>query len=255
MRFDDKGNIVLADVPNANVARIASGQKSGNKRHDVRSGKFGAGGASRQRKPDPPNTTDSAGYHRMLDAVRAAAREFDDPSQADIADFIKARATNPDQVDIAQFFQMVVDQRRADLVDLLDHQLRSNGPLASGRRKVRLAAPRGYMKRLLGSMKPEDLSFVMHRLEALGHPSAKVEEFFKGRVKDDTHATAVEQKKAIAAADWQADPPEDELLLADESFGDAFSVETLTDLLRQLPQPIINVEVKLPDSGGTIESS
>lgn len=232
MRFDERGNIVLADVPNAGASRVDSNARSGNPRHDVRSGKFGAGGNQQVQRPAPPANVDPVEYARMFDAVREAAREFDNPQEGDIRDFIKGRANAPDQVDIQQFLQQVVEQRKNDLVDLLDQSMRSSGPLSRGRRKVRLSAPRGYMRRLVGSLDEDQLAEVMHRLEAMGHDRADVDAFFNGRHENVDNAKT--RRDAISASDKWSSPTR---IFPDEAEPDEGYV------------PNIEVHVHLPSGG------
>jgi hypothetical protein len=197
MKFDTNG-VLLADVPNAGVSRTAAGQRSGNPRHDIHSGKFGAGGGGGGAPGTPaPAGADPVEYARMLDAVREAAREFDNPQEGDIRDFIKGRANSPDQVDIQNFMDMVTEQRKSDLVDLLDQNLRASGPMARGRRKVKLSAPKGYVRRLLRQLDPESLGEVMHRLESMGHDTSSLQTFFGSRVKQDTHQAATEHAATL----------------------------------------------------------
>ena len=246
MEFSLDG-VLLADVPGSGVSRIDTNAKSGNPRHDSRSGKFGAGGAkpAEQVRPDNVNQLDFA---RMLDAAREAAREFDNPQEGDIRDFLAGRARNPEAVDIQGFLRQVQEERKNDLVDLLDQQIRSGGPLQRGRRRVGLKAPRGYLKRLIGSAGDDDLAEIMHRLEAMGHKREDVNRFFQGRVKDETHKTATAKRDSIQASDqWQnldaewdyVDSEDDEGLFAN-------SLALVEKIAQHLPQPIVNVTVESP---------
>jgi hypothetical protein len=203
IRFDKNG-VRLADVPGSGVSRVDPNATSGNPRHDTRSGKFGAGGGGGGQRRTPPANVDPVEYARMLDAVREAAREFEDPDEGDIRDFLKGRARSPEQVDVTNFLQQVVDQRKNDLVDWIDQQMRSSGPLRRGRRRVRISVPKGYIRRLLGKMDDNALAEIHHRLEAMGHDRSEVERFFEGRIKDDRHETIRSARDAIEASDdWE----------------------------------------------------
>lgn len=187
--------VLLADVAPSGVSKIDSNATSGNPRHDTRSGKFGAGGVKEEEAP-PPNT-DPLEFKRMLDAVRDASREFDDPDIGDIKEFLSGRAKAPDQVDVGNFLMMVQEQRKADAVDLLDQNLRTTGVNPQGRRKVRVVAPRGFVRKMIGSMDQNMLAEVMHRLEARGHDRKDIDDYFKGRVGDDTHAAGTKQRDTL----------------------------------------------------------
>lgn len=218
--FDSNG-IQLANVPNAGVARKDPNAASGNPNHDVRSGKFGDGSSKKQVKP--PANVDPLAYARMMDAVRDAAREFDDPKEGDIREFIKGRATAPEAVDIAAFYAAVQEQRLSDLVDMLDQSMRSGGPMKRGRRKVRLSAPKGYMRKMIGKMDSDNLAQLMHRLEGMGHDRDEVEKFLGGR------ASAIDDAKpkrdAISASDqeWLLPEPIDDAEEDDDRYEPVFN--------------------------------
>lgn len=199
--YYDRNGVQLADVPGSGTSRVATTQRSGNKLHDTRSGKFGAGGAGARPRQLPNQNVDPVEYARMYDAVREAAREFDDPSEGDLREFLKGRARAPEQVDLANFLSQVVEQRKSDLVDWLDQNLRSSGPLKRGRRKVRISVPKGYIRKLLGSMDEDALGEISHRLEAMGHDQETVDAFFAGRLKPDHHEAVKGRRDALAASD------------------------------------------------------
>lgn len=165
--------ILLADVPNAGRSNIDPNATSGNPAHDVRSGKFGETGGGKK-KETPPANTDPLEYHRMLDAVRDAARQFDTLDEASISDFLKGRAKFPEAVNLQQFMQAVIEQRKTDLVDMISEQLRG-GP----KRKVKMTVPRGFLKKALTNADPGMKDEIMQRLIALGHAQATVRKFFE----------------------------------------------------------------------------
>ena len=187
--------VVLADVPNAGVSKTDPNATSGNPRHDVHSGKFGAGGPGQQPQKTPPNTS-QLDYARMLDAVRQAARSLKGIDQANIQKFLDRRAIAPDQVDVAQFLRLVMDQRNNDVIDIIDQQFRSGGPIQRGS-WVRVSTPRGNLKKLTGSLAPEDVSIVMHRLEAMGHTAKDINKFFAGQIPSEVHQAATKQKPPL----------------------------------------------------------
>ena len=211
--LDERGfPVLLANVPPANISEIASGQVSGNKLHDIRSGKFGRGSTSPQGPkvpqlgPKAPPNVDPLEWKRFTDAVRTAAREFDDPKIADIQDFINAHAKNPQAVDPADFLAAVQEQRTNDLVDALDHQLRQAGSLQTGKRRMRIVTPQGYLRKIINFSTPQQIAEVQHRLESLGHSAEQVQQFFKGRVPEEAQPDIAQHKAAIKASDvWEGD--------------------------------------------------
>jgi hypothetical protein len=189
-----KDGVRLADVPNAGVTvRRKTQARGGNPRHDARSGKFGTG--SRPKPTPAPANVDPLEYARMLDAVRDAARTLGTLDEASITEFVQARANSPEAVDIANFMVMVQEQRKADLVDILDDSLRG----ARKGKKIKLKAPRGHVQALMRAIGSDELSEIMTRLEAMGHDREDVDRFFDGRI-----AVAEEAKRkrdAVAASD------------------------------------------------------
>lgn len=204
--------LLLANVAPANISNVAPGQVSGNPLHDIRSGKFGAGKTAPQPNkvpqlgPKAPPNVDPVEWKRFTDAVRTAAREFDNPKINDIQDFINAHAKNPQAVDPAEFLAAVQEQRVSDIVDALDHQLRQGGSIQTGRRRVRIVTPRGYLKKMIGSTTPQQLAEVAHRLESLGHDPQQVDTFLKARIPPANHQAVDQYKAAIQASDvWDGD--------------------------------------------------
>jgi hypothetical protein len=200
--------LLLADVAPSGVSQLAPGQKSGNPLHDTRSGKFGAGHTSPRAATGPkaPPNTDPVEWHRFMDAVRTAAREYDNPQISDIQDFIQAHAKDPQSVDPKEFLAAVQEQRLSDLVDALDHQLRQSGSIQSGRRRVRIVTPRGYLRKLINNTTPEQIAEVAHRLESLGHDPQQVDKFLKARIPAANHAAVDQHHAMISASDvWEGD--------------------------------------------------
>lgn len=198
--------VMFADVPPAGVSRVDPDAESGNPRHDIRSGKFAPGS---KRRNEPPPNVDPIEFKRMIDAIRDAAREFDAPDVGDIKEFLAGRAKAPDKVDVQQFLTLVQEQRKSDAVDILDQQIRSSGVLPLGRRKVRVSAPRGYVRRLIGSMDGDMLGEIMHRLEAKGHDRDEIDRFFDRKVTEDKNSAARARRDSFQGSDWQGDPYED----------------------------------------------
>lgn len=171
--------VLFANVPNAGVSNISTTQRSGNPRHDAHSGKFGAGGGGdKPAATARPANTDPHEYARMLAAARDAAREFDNPQAGDIKEFLAGRARDPKQVDVQGFLDMVRQQRISDLADLLDNQFRLAGDMKQGRRKVRLAAPKGYVRKAVKNLQPSEVDQLISVIVSRGHDEAQVKTFF-----------------------------------------------------------------------------
>lgn len=225
--------VLLADVPSAGVNTISTTQKSGNRAHDARSGKFGV---TKGKKPKQ-QPVDSKELHRMLAAVRDAAREFDNPSEGDLREFLKGRAQNPDKVDIENFAEQVKQQRLVDLADMLDQQFRATGPMKQGRRKVRVSAPRGFVRKSLRNLTPDDVSHLGHLLIARGHDQAEVQKFFADKGYNDVTFSA-EYDFTVEDLTVMTD--------AAEKRGELHFTEALRDALADLPAPQITVQVPEP---------
>lgn len=183
--------VLLADVPNAGVTRTAPAQRSGNPNHDTASGKFGAGGGKNPPATARPANADPHEYNRMLAAARDAAREFDNPEAGDIQEFLAGRARDPKQVDVEGFLALVRQQRIADLADLLDNQFRLAGSLPQGRRKVRLAAPKGYVRKAVKNLEPSEVDQLISVIVSRGHDEAEVKKFFSEKGYD--HVTLADE--------------------------------------------------------------
>ena len=207
MIFDRSGKIVsvddvlLADVPGAGVSRIDPNARSGNPRHDVRSGKFGQGGGGRAPKIPAPANVDPLAFARLTDAVRDAARQFDDFDEGDAQEFLAARARDPSAVDLQAFIAMVREQHVTDLIDILDQQMRGSGLKRMGRRMVKVQAPRGYLQRALRGLEEAEISAMMQRLEARGHDRADVDKFFDKKVGEERTEAPKQRRDQVAASD------------------------------------------------------
>lgn len=186
MKWDRHG-LRLADVPNAGVVRRDANARSGNPSHDVRSGKFGAGGNQKpgKRTAAPPNT-DPVAYKRMLDAARDAARSLGTIDEANIQAFIQDRAQAPETVDIANFMATVQEARKAYVLDVLDDALRD----AEGSKTIKVSAPDGVVAEYMRALGSDVVAEIMTRLEGMGHDRSEVDRIF-----DDRFQTASDAKK------------------------------------------------------------
>lgn len=232
---DENGTpvLLLADVPSAGVSNISTTQKSGNKAHDARSGKFGVT-SGKKPKQQP---ADSKELHRMLAAVRDAAREFDNPSEGDLREFLKGRAAHPDRVDIQNFMEQVKQQRLVDLADMLDQQFRSTGPMKQGRRKVRVSAPRGFVRKSLRNLTPDDVSHIGHLLITRGHSEEEVSKFFADKGYNDVTFSA-EYDFTVEDVEVMSE--------AAEQRGELHFTAALREAIAELPAPQITIQVPEP---------
>jgi hypothetical protein len=182
---------MLADVPSVGVnVRRKTGSRGGNPAHDARSGKFGRTGPKPKEQTAPaPANVDPEEYKRMLDAVRDAARQLESIDESTITEFVQGRANHPEAVDIANFMAMVTEQRKADLLDIVDDSLREGTAI------VRLTAEPGTVKKLMRQLGSDEVAEIMTRLEGMGHSPEDIDAYFDGRI-----ATAEEAKKKRAAA-------------------------------------------------------
>jgi len=111
---------------------------------------------------------------RRRDAVREAAREFEDLSDQDIRERLRGR-TSRELIagEVSQFRSDVRQQVIDDLVDALDHGRR--GKLRK-RRMVRVVAPKGYTRKVVNGLNEEERSDVEARLLARGWGEVDVRE-------------------------------------------------------------------------------
>lgn len=119
-------------------------------------------------------------WARRQDAVREAAREFEDLTAQDLRERLRGATSKPlsDQ-DLEQFR---VDVRAAaldDLVDVLDQTVRGK---LRGRRTVRIHAPRGYVVRIVKTLSKIEADEVDSRLRSRGWTDKQVQESFTSRL-------------------------------------------------------------------------
>lgn len=205
MKFDNDGREILefADVAPSGVARIDPNAKSGNPRHDTRSGKFGSGGGSGRGAPKPQNA-DALAFARMVDKVRLAAQQLKgQPGVEEIQKWLKGKVDNPGAVDPEGFLQMVQAQRMNNLVDAIDSRMRSKGLANKG---IRVVASRGFIKNILRELTPDQIADVAHRVEALGHQGKDVDRFLGRRVDQENLDAAAKRREKLAASDEDVFP-------------------------------------------------
>lgn len=239
--FDERG-LRLADAPGAVADPPATEEAS----------------LPADKKEGDSSAASKTEHMRMMDAVREAAREYDTPTEADIREFVQGRAKDPSKVDIQKFLEMTMDQRQADLIDLLDNHLRQVGPMKRGRRKVRISAPRGYLRRLMRNMDSDSIAQVALRLQSMGHDSETVKDILT-RKHGEKKAAEVDAKIAeMSESDnWTTDGIEfvedswEEHENPDEVMN-VNPVEMAQRIASNLPQPVINVTVQAPKNGKKI---
>ncbi len=108
---------------------------------------------------------------RRQDAVRDAAREFDQMSEGDVREFLGGRVLRdltPAEIEI--FVADVHEQRMHDLVDILDQRLRKKGlgKILRGRRTVQISVPKGFARKSLNGLLDEEIRDLAIRLRAKG---------------------------------------------------------------------------------------
>lgn len=257
--------IELADVPNAGTTTTDPNAAGGNPHHDTASGKFGAGsGAPRPQETNKPQgEVDPIEWARRLDAVREAAREFEEFAPADLSEWLKGKANrdlSEDEVNafLADVRAQVVD----DLVDLLDYKSRQRG---RARRFVRVEAPRGYTKLTLGKLTDDEISMLDDRLRS------------RGWSEDDIRNNLVkklpkEKQSLITFEEPDPNNPDEKKrteLSQDAWAGAVFDIsegdydnptfmgfaDSVEKIMSKLPQPVIHVNpqitVEAPKSTGT----
>jgi hypothetical protein len=237
--FDERG-VRLADAPGA-VAEPATAETPSVPSEQTQEGESSAASKTE--------------HMRMMDAVREAAREYDTPTEADIREFVAGRAKDPSKVDIQKFLELTLDQRQADLIDLLDNHLRQAGPMKRGRRKVRISAPRGYLRRLMRNMDSDSIAQVTLRLQSMGHDPEVVKELLT-RKRGAQKTAEVDEKIAEMSetGNWTTDGIEfvEDSWEEHENPSEVMNVdpaEMAQRIASNLPQPVINVTVQAPKSG------
>lgn len=103
---------------------------------------------------------------RRSDAVREAAREFEDLSDQDVKERLKG--TTSRQLSPAEISGFRDDVRRQVLDDLIDVLDQGHRGVLRRRRTVRLSAPRGYRVKATNGLSADELAEVRERLSARG---------------------------------------------------------------------------------------
>lgn len=199
----------------------------------------------------PDATSGLAEWGRYHDAVREAARSFDNPQEGDIRHFLNARARHPERVDAPAFHEAVRRQRTADLVDILDHHLRRDGSLPRGARMVRVQAPKGYLRRAVRNSSPEEVAHVRHRLTSIGHSQDNVDKFLSARVSPDMWDQATTYEVHMSDSEFDGlefDDSESVVDFGDDDMNQPF--EWLAEIMKEF-KPEIHIHI---DKGAIDES-
>ena len=189
----------------------------------------------------PDATSGPAEWGRYHDAVREAARSFDNPDVGDIHHFLNARARHPDRVDAPAFHEAVRRQRMGDLVDILDHHMRRSGSLPRGHRMVRVQAPKGYVRRALRQSSPEEIAHLRHRLRSIGHSQENVDKHLGDRLTPDMWDQAQAIEVHMSEGEFEG------LLFDDGDDGWENPLDDVREMVaaiyEEMPPPVINVYI------------
>jgi hypothetical protein len=241
----DKHGLRLADVPNSGgVSQRRTGARGGNPRHDSRSGKFAPGASVKQQQNTPPPNTDPLAYKRMVDAARSAARQIGSIDEKTIAEFVKGRANAPEAVDIASFMAMVIEERKADLIDIIDSAMRGTDEGET----VKVSAADDTLREHMNALGPADVAEVMSRLEGIGYDRSEVDAFFDSRIR--VIEEAKNKRRALNTSDaWDFSPVA--FIAADahvkhEIAMPVISRDDLVEMMKSMPAPEVVVHVEQP---------
>lgn len=257
----------VAAQPNPSGIVQFRGARSGNPNSDPATGRFAGNSGNgnqpaeeeviQQTRTIPQGITEEE-WDRRQDIVRDAARELDDMDIGDAKEFLKGRVKSISKVDIALFLRDVRAQRIDDLTDLLDANLRRKiEGMRRARRHVRLQAPKGWLDRTMGGLKDEEVMRVVSRLENRGYKREDLIENVVGKIKDEQRRESLEltlgksKKTKTELSDWINHRPDalNVVELDDEddpvhtNGHDKTTAIELAEVMKNLPQPIINVHV------------
>lgn len=130
-----------------------------------------------------PKGVDAEAWARRMDFVREIAREFDNINIQDVREFANGRSKR--QLTEHELANIVEDAKRLrvnDVVDILEGLIRKKvASKVIGRRKVRVAAPRGFLKRALSNLSDNEILEVHRRLIAKGFNSEELEDNYVNR--------------------------------------------------------------------------
>lgn len=182
--------VLLADVAGSGVSSVDANAKSGNPRHDTRSGKFGSGGGGGKRGPSQAQANiDPIELKIMRDAIADAARHSTGMSEEDATSFLRTRARNFDTVDIGQFLNNVREKRLDDLADILAVQTR--GSIAGGNPIVKTEAGKGYVRKVFAGLSDDEVVALAVRMTRRGFSDDQIKKKVIGRITDPERLDAL----------------------------------------------------------------
>jgi hypothetical protein len=193
----------VATQPESSGAVLFRGAASGNKNFDPVTGKFAGKklnklevvaqtvqeGAPAGFRSGIPNGVDPLVWERRLDAVRDAAREDEMLTPVTAMQFLTGRVAVPAQVNIAAFLDDVTAQRIADVADALDYSYKPK----RDRPSVKVAAPAGWIRRVMAELTPPQTLHLVKRLEGRGWSPEDVKKLVIDRIRDPEKKKALQQ--------------------------------------------------------------
>lgn len=102
----------------------------------------------------------------VRDALVDAARGGLEGKQ--LTQFLEKRGIQIPPGGMAQFMQLIDEQRKNDLVDYLDQQLRKQTHQSDQIDRVRISVGRGYLRQVFSRYKPDEIKVILQRLEGRG---------------------------------------------------------------------------------------
>lgn len=137
-----------------------------------------------------PEGIETDEWHRRMDAVRDAAREFDSMSLQDAKEFLQGKtARELTQSELEAFLHDVHMHKLSDLVDVLDNTIRKSvADKFRARRTVRVVPPRGWVKRTLAALEDEDIAILHSRLTTRGFSEEELDKYLIGRYPEERRA-------------------------------------------------------------------
>lgn len=212
MAEDDKGIPMLFAIraPGQVAAQrdpsgiiVNRGAASGNPNADKATGRFTSAGGKNSEgdnaivMPAPsglPQGVTQEQWDKRRDLVRDAARELDDMDLGDAKEWLEGKVADMSAVNVDQFLIDVRAQRLDDLVDILDYQLRNTVQKAKrARRFVRIAAPRGFQKRVFAGLDDDEVLHLVKRLEGRGWDPKDLKDNVVNKISNEERRKKLEQ--------------------------------------------------------------
>ena len=192
----------VAAQPEDSGAVVYRGARSGNKNFDPITGHFAGNKPNKMQvvaqtvgagppvfRSGTPQGVDPLVWERRLDTVRDAAREDEMMDAVTATQFLTGKVPDVALVDMRAFLDDVMGQRIADAVDVLDH---ANKPRRD-RPDVKVAAPAGWVRRVISELDtPQALHFVK-RLEGKGWSPEEINKIVVSKIRDPERKKALQQ--------------------------------------------------------------